>query len=167
MSFNQEYNFNFLNKYMDFNYYENNNIPNIYEENKSQMSSQLSVSDQEDFMHLIYDVVHIGVSVVSMKIRLENLSNKYGDNTLKNILNTVMKNEKYSTDKILPMKKCIYQYKNFQTNDEFFSKKLEMIKLLKSYGANMIPLTEDDITFLSEMGLINQEIKDYLTKNIS
>ena len=155
--------YNYINKFNTFVNMDNYNIQNINYDKFEKISSTMSIGDQEDFMHLIYDIVHIGVSVESMKIRLGNLSNKFGNITLKNLLNTVMKDEKYSDDKVLPMKKCIYQYKNFQSDEEFFTMKVDMIKLLKSYGADMIQLTNDDIDMLIRMNLINEEIRNYIT----
>ena len=122
----------------------------------------LSVSDQEYFMHLIYDIVHIGVSVTSMKLYLDNLYIEYGGYVLKNLLNNVMKDEKYSNERIRPMKKCIYQHKNYQSDEEFFTNKLEMIKMLIAYGAKMIDLDYKDFDILIRMGLINLEIKNYI-----
>jgi hypothetical protein len=142
------------------------NIQNINYDKSDDNFKTMSIKEQEDFMHLIYDVVHIGVSVDSMKIRLELLSNKYGPNIMKNLLNSVMKDEKYSNDMVLPMKKCIYQYKNFQSDEEFFANKLKMIKLLKSYGADMIKITNNNIDLLLEEGFINDEIKKYITDTI-
>lgn len=125
-------------------------------------TTTLSIADQEYLMHLIYDIVHIGVSVASMKLYLDNLYIEYGGHVLKNLLNNVMKDEKYSNERVLPMKKCIYQHKNYQSNEEFFTNKLGMIKMLVAYGTEMIDLDDKDLDMLVRMGLINLEIKNYI-----
>ena len=125
-------------------------------------TTTLSIADQEYFMHLIYDIVHIGVSVTSMKLYLDNLYIEYGGYVLKNLLNNVMKDEKYSNERVLPMKKCIYQHKNYQNEEEFFTNKLGMIKMLITYGTEMIDLGDKDFDMLIRMGLINLEIKNYI-----
>ena len=125
-------------------------------------TTTLSIPNQEFFMHLIYDIVHIGVSVTSMKLYLDNLYNEHGGYVLKNLLNNVMKDEKYSNERVLPMKKCIYQHKNYQSDEEFFTNKLGMIKMLVAYGTEMIDLDDKDFDMLIRMGLINLEIKNYI-----
>ena len=122
----------------------------------------LPIPEQEYFMHLIYDIIHIGVSIESMKMHLDDLSIKFSPDILASILNNPMKDEKYSNEKVLPMKKCIYQHKNYQSEEDFFANKLEMIKLLKTYGAEMIDLNANELDMLISMGLIDLEIKNYI-----
>lgn len=73
-----------------------------------------------------------------------------------------MKDEKYSNERVLPMKKCIYQHKNYQSDEEFFTNKLGMIKMLVAYGTEMIDIDDKDFDMLIRMGLINLEIKNYI-----
>ena len=157
-----------MNNNMNFDFVNFGNNINKYTDDDAFQENQFSPfsrKDQEDFMHLIYDVVHVGVSIDSMKIRLESMVSKYGSAKLQNILNTPMKNEKYSSDFILPLKKIIYQDKNFQSDEEFFKSKLEMMKLFKSYGVGMIDIDKNELEMLLEMNLIDESIKNYILSN--
>jgi hypothetical protein len=79
----------------------------------------LSIGEQEDFMHMIFDCVHIGVSLESLEWSLKIMKNQYG-NELPNILNTVMKNEKYSSNFIYPLEKVIKESSSHLLCDDFF-----------------------------------------------
>ncbi len=128
---------------------------------QSQIVPVFSVTDQENFMHLIYDVVHIGISVISIEIRLDHLYGKFGKSVLKTILNTPMKDSKYSDEYICPIIKCLYQTKNNQPDQEFFNNKLETLKLLKTYGADIINVGLRVLDDLFTSDIINEEILDF------
>lgn len=80
----------------------------------------LSIGEQEDFMHMIFDCVHIGVSLESLEWSLKSMKNQYGDE-LPNILNTVMKNEKYSNQFIYPLEKVIKESSSIIDNNDFLN----------------------------------------------
>ena len=103
----------------------------------------LSIKEQESFMHLIYDVIHNDISISSLQFGLEDLNKKY--NNLRNILNSRMKNEQYSEYFDIPIMKVIFENKNHIiniNNDKFIEKKINVINLLKSYGATLNILNE-------------------------
>ncbi len=128
---------------------------------QSQIVPVFSVTDQENFMHLIYDVVHIGISVISIEIRIDHLYSKFGKSALKTILNTPMKDGKYSDEYICPIIKCLYQTKNNQPDQEFFNNKLETLKLLKTYGADIINVGLRVLDDLFTSDIINEDILDF------
>lgn len=129
----------------------------------------LIVSEQESFMHLLFDVVHIGVSVSSLQFRLDSLNNSFD---LKYLLNTRFKNEKYSDDKDYPISKVVYQEaSHIQSNedDEFFERKLKVLRMLVDNGADMSKIIEPysfhktlDLQYLKEVNRINDKIIDYI-----
>jgi hypothetical protein len=93
----------------------------------------LSIKEQEDFMHLLYDCIHIGTSLDNLEYSLQNMQEKYG-NEIYIILNTPMKNEKYLNNNLYPLFKVI-QTSSSQTNDQIFlDNKLNAIKILLKYG---------------------------------
>lgn len=122
----------------------------------------MNIVEQEDFMHLIYDIAHIGVSPFSMTLKLEFLADRYEASEIKKILNSELKDEKYSDNFVLPMKKCIYQYNNMMSDDKFFSNKLELMKILNESGASINFLTIDQLNELFREKLINKEIMNYI-----
>jgi hypothetical protein len=103
----------------------------------------ISTTEQEDFMHLIYDVIHNGIAISNIEWKLSILKLKY--NNLNDILNTRMKNEKYSDLYDLPIMKVIFETQTHimsVSNDEFIKRKLDAIKLLQKYGAHLNILNE-------------------------
>jgi len=131
----------------------------------------LPIDEQESFMHLIYDVIHNGISIVSLDIRLKNMETIYGD--LKNILNSRLKNERYSKTFDIPIMKVILEDKNHNLNltyNEFNEKKKDVIKLFRSYGASLNILNEKYMDenpyfdFFVHIGLIDKEIYDLIKK---
>lgn len=133
----------------------------------------LIVSEQESFMHLLFDVVHIGISVSSLQFRLDSLNNSFD---LKYLLNTRMKNEKYSDYNEYPISKVLYQVaSHIQSNDnkEYFNRKLKVLRMLVANGADMTKLNEPysfhkklDLQYLKEINIINDDIIDYIKKFI-
>jgi len=128
----------------------------------------LSIGEQEDFMHMIFDCVHIGVSLESLEWSLKSMKNQYG-NKLPNILNNVMKNEKYSSNFIYPLEKVIKESSSIIDNYNFFKRKLDAIKLLLSYGChlNFINNIKIDLKDLILGRIIDGEIYDFIMNNIN
>ena len=133
----------------------------------------LTIEEQETFMHLIYDVIHNGVCMGNLLWSLQKLQSQFGN--LSTILNTRMKNEKYSTSFELPIMKIIFESQSHimsLSNEEFIKRKLEAIKLLQSYGAHLNILHEkymdQDINweFYIEYGQISREIYDLIKENV-
>ena len=60
----------------------------------------LSIGEQEDFMHMIFDCIHIGVSLESLEWSLKIMKDQYNEKLIF-ILNETMKNEKYSNSFII------------------------------------------------------------------
>jgi hypothetical protein len=127
----------------------------------------ITTLEQESFMHLLYDLIHIGVSFSSLEFRVDNYEQKYD---LKVLLNTRMKNERYSDSYDYPLAKVVCQDSGFSNNwTNFFETKLKTIKYLISKGANHNLLTEKykgtdiDYDYLFDRGIINKEIYNYLT----
>jgi len=103
----------------------------------------LSIIEQEDFMHLIYDVIHNGIAISNIEWKLNILKSKF--NNLEDILNTRMKNEKYSDSYDLPIMKVIFETQSHimrVSNEEFIKRKITVIKLLQKYGAHLNILYE-------------------------
>ena len=128
----------------------------------------LSIGEQEDFMHMIFDCVHIGVSLESLEWSLKSMKNQYG-NELPNILNNVMKNEKYSSNFIYPLEKVIKESSSIIDNNDFFLRKLNAIKLLLNYGChlNFINNIKIDLKDLILGRIIDGEIYDFIINNIN
>jgi len=153
----------------------------------------ITTEEQEDFMHMIHDVLRIGVSVSSLEFRIISLRNKYGDEHIKEILNTPMKDEKYSNEMVLPLTKVLY----IDTNDDitkFYEKKIHVLKIFENNGVDFsiinerLPKTLPTITrysmfflyskaessnenstlveLLLENRLIDNKIKDFLSRFI-
>ena len=133
--------------------------------NYSNKLNILPLTDQEDFMHRIYDVVHIGVSNISLSVILDRYNEKYN---LSEILNSRLKNEKYSENLEYPICKILYQDKSSiltLSDEEFHKKKLEVLEMLILYGADISKAKETysfynvlDLEYLKERKLINDEI---------
>jgi len=127
----------------------------------------LSIGEQEDFMHMIFDCVHIGVSLESLEWSLKIMKNQYG-NELPNILNTVMKNEKYSSNFIYPLEKVIKESSSHLLCDDFFKIKLDTIKILINYGCNIKIIIDKILIDWEDLILrriINQKIYDFIMNN--
>ena len=133
----------------------------------------LSIEQQETFMHRIYDVIHNGIGMSNLKYALEDLHLLYGD--LTTILNTRMKNEKYSSSLDLPIMKVIFETQSHimsVSNEEFLQRKLDAIKLLQSYGAHLNIMHEQymdkDINwdFYLTFGQIPIQLYDLIKDNI-
>jgi hypothetical protein len=133
--------------------------------NYSNKINILPVKEQEDLMHRIYDVVHIGVSNISLSIMLDCYSEKYN---IAAILNSRLKNEKYSDNFEYPICKILYQDKSSIltiSDEEFCKKKLEVLEMLVSYGADISKAKERysfynflDLEHLKERKLIDDKI---------
>ena len=123
----------------------------------------LVIEEQESFMHLLYDVVHIGVSISSLDFRLDSLNHNFD---LKYILNLPMKDEKYSEELVLPLVKVIKQVRNFQESDEeFYGRKLKVMKILIENGASLDLNFNLDFDDLKERRIINDNIINFI-KNV-
>lgn len=127
----------------------------------------LSIKEQEDFIHLIFDCVHIGVSLESLEWSLKNMKEKYG-NELINIINSPMKNEKYSSNFIYPLEKVIKESSSHLLCDDFFKIKLNAIKILINYGCDLkiINNIKIDLKDLIFGRIIDEEIYSFIMNNI-
>ena len=97
----------------------------------------ITIQEQEDFIHMIYDVLGVGVSVTSLEFKIEHLIDKYGKENIKEILNSKMKDEKYSNNFVFPLTKVLYIDTNIYINkDGFFEKKLHILKIFENYGVD-------------------------------
>lgn len=170
------YNNNFVNNTNNTNQYINCDSDNIIRSipinnnhNSINYSNMIppTTEEQESFMHLLYDLIHIGISFSSLEFRVDNYQQKYN---LKFLLNMRMKNERYSSSYDYPLAKVVCEDCGLaNTTDRFFATKLKTIKYLISKGADHTLLSEKymgtdvDYDYLLEMGIINQEIYEYLT----
>jgi hypothetical protein len=126
------------------------------------MKSSLSIDDQEHFMHRIFDVVHIGISFDSFTTLVECFGKKYD---IKSLLNSRMKNEKYSESYDFPLTKVLMEACGLG-NDKynFYETKLKVIKYMIQNGAYPDVINEPymgnrmDLGFLLMTGAINKEI---------
>ena len=127
----------------------------------------LSIKEQEDFIHLIFDCVHIGVSLESLEWSLKSMKEKYG-NELINIINSPMKNEKYSNHFIYPLEKVIKESSSHLLCDDFFKIKLDAIKILINYGCDLkiINSIKIDLKDLIFGRIIDEEIYSFIMNNI-
>lgn len=134
----------------------------------------LSIIEQENFMHLIYDVIHNGIGLSNLEWGLENLKSKFGD--LSKILNIRMKNERYSESLDFPIMKVILEGQNHILNlssEKFTKIKIEAICLLQKYGASLNILNEkymdQDINWQIYIltNQISQELYDHIKNNQS
>ena len=95
----------------------------------------LSIEEQENFMHLIYDVVHNDISIESLQFKIDSLNENFD---LKILLNTRMKNEKYSDSYEYPMSKVLYETRNHiynESDDIFYGRKMKVLRMLIINGA--------------------------------
>ena len=147
----------------------------------------LSIEEQESFMHAIYDVIHIGISINSLSYRIDHLKEKYGEENIVKILNSKMKDEKYSDEMVYPLIKVIYTCPSTINNlEDHYYKKLEVLRIFEKAGVNMkvicgkVPERLENISkyaplFLDQINkdellidlyysnkLINHTIRDYL-----
>ena len=129
----------------------------------------LTVSQQEDFMHRIFDVIHIGVSFSSFTWLLDTYAEKFD---VKELLNSRMKNEKYSPTYDFPLAKVVYENIGLgNSRDNFYETKFKMIKYIVNLGASPKILKEKymgydiNLDFLLMTGVVNQEIYDYLVNS--
>ena len=121
----------------------------------------LSIKEQEDFMHMIYDCIHIGVSLESLNWLLKSYKDFYGEEFI-NILNQPMKNEKYSNNFILPLYKVITETASHLDIDNFFNRKLEGIKMLVNYGSKLELIRQFNWKYFLESNIINDEIYNFI-----
>jgi hypothetical protein len=148
----------------------------------------LSIEDQETFMHSIYDVIHIGISINSLSYRIDHIKEKYGEENMVKILNSKMKDEKYSDEMVYPLIKVIYtQPSTTNILKEHYDIKFAVLQLFEKTGVNMkvicgkIPtsystsryeplfledINKDDrlIDLYYSNKLINHTIRDYLNQ---
>jgi len=121
----------------------------------------LSIKEQEDFMHMIYDCIHIGVSLESLNWLLKSYKDFYGEEFI-NILNQPMKNEKYSNNFILPLYKVITETASHLDIDNFFNRKLEGIKMLVNYGCKLELIQQFNWKYFLESNIINDDIYNFI-----
>jgi hypothetical protein len=127
----------------------------------------MPIDEQESLMHMIYDVIHIGVSITSLYSTIETITKKYN---IKEILNSRLKNEKYSDSRDYPLAKVIYENKGISNDlNTFFKNKMITLRYLISQGANVQTLKESymnnskfDLDFLLQIGRIDVDIYDFL-----
>jgi hypothetical protein len=148
----------------------------------------ISVDDQENFMHSIFDILDVGISVSNLEHRISYLTEKYQQFKIKEILNSKMKDEKYCDEMVYPLIKIIYTRPSHINHplEEHYQNKLDALRLLEKNGAIMkvvcgvIPKRLESISkyaplFLDQKnnderlidlyysnGLIDDKIRDYL-----
>lgn len=132
----------------------------------------LSVSEQESFMHTIFDVIHNGIGMSNLEWALKSLKTRFGD--ISSILNTRMKNERYSSSSDLPIMKVIFESQNHimsVSKDDFTKRKIEAIKMLQSYGASLNILNEKYMDhevlwdYYVDVGQLSKEIFEMIRTN--
>ena len=135
--------------------------------------------DQENFMHTIYDIVHIGISPSNLEHRIETLKERYvnsGYVTMAQILNSKMKDEKYSTELVSPLIKVMFLEPSTTINiQEYYENKLAVLKILDKNGVDFsslfepIPETLESISKYSIFYLLIRinEVIDTHTSNIT
>jgi len=99
----------------------------------------ISIDDQENFMHSIFDVLDVGISVSNLEFRINYLKEKYHQRKIGDILNSKMKDEKYSNELVYPLTKIIYTRSSHINHplEKHYQNKLIALKLLEKNGANM------------------------------
>lgn len=135
--------------------------------------------DQEYFMHTIYDIIHIGVSPSNLEHRIETLKERYVHSnyvTIEEILNSEMKDEKYSTELVSPLIKVMFLEPSTTINiQEYYENKLAVLKILDKNGVDFsslfkqIPETLESISRYSIFYLLIRinEVIDTHTSNIT
>jgi hypothetical protein len=99
----------------------------------------ITIDDQETFMHSIHDVLNVGININNLAYRICHLKEKYQQQKISDILNSQMKDEKYSDELVYPIIKIIYtrpSHINHQL-EEHYQNKLSALELLEKNGANM------------------------------
>jgi len=154
----------------------------------------ICLQDQEYFMHTLYDIIHIGVSPSNLEHRIETLKERYvnsGYVTIAQILNSKMKDEKYSTELVYPLIKTLFLGPSITIPiQEYYDNKLAVLKILQKNGLDFsslfqpipetlesisrysilylsisIPFSSSKSTILElfeKNKLINSEIKEFL-----
>jgi len=148
----------------------------------------ISINDQENFMHTIFDVLNVGINVNNLAYVIFHLKEKYQQFKIADILNTKMKDEKYSDERVHPIIKVIYTKSSNigHTLEEHYQNKLSALELLQENGINMKVICGDVTTRLANIskysplfldnknkdtrlidlyysnGLIDKKILDYL-----
>lgn len=129
----------------------------------------LSIGEQEDFMHLIFDCIHIGVSLESLEWSLKSMKDQYNEKLIF-ILNETMKNEKYSNSFIYPLEKAIKESSSHVDNDinKFYERKLEAIKMLIAYGCSLNIIFKINIDWdnLLSRQIINKKIYNFIFNKV-
>lgn len=129
----------------------------------------LSIGEQEDFMHMIFDCIHIGVSLESLEWSLKIMKDQYNEKLIF-ILNETMKNEKYSNSFIYPLEKAIKESSSHIDNDinKFYERKLEAIKMLIAYGCSLNIIFKINIDWdnLLSRQIINKKIYNFIFNKI-
>jgi len=99
----------------------------------------ISFDDQETFMHTIFDVLNVGININNLAYGISHLTQKYGDISITDILNTKMKDEKYSNEMVYPIIKVIYTKPSHigYTLEDHYQNKLYALELLEKNGVNM------------------------------
>jgi hypothetical protein len=135
--------------------------------NFTEYKCPLTIRDQEDFMHRLFDVVHIGVSFDSFTLLIERYSTTHN---IEKLLNSRMKNEKYSDSYDFPLAKVITETRGIsQDKGHFYNTKMRMINHLIKLGANPQVINEKymdrkmNLDFLLMTGAIDNEIYNELS----
>lgn len=120
--------------------------------------------DQEYFMHTIYDIIHIGISPSNLEHRIETLKERYVHSnyvTIEEILNSKMKDEKYSTELVSPLIKVMFLEPSTTIDiKEYYENKLAVLKILDKNGVDFsslfkpIPETLESISRYSVFYLV-------------
>jgi hypothetical protein len=120
--------------------------------------------DQEYFMHTIYDIIHIGISPSNLEHRIETLKERYVHSnyvTIEQILNSEMKDEKYSTELVQPLIKVMFLEPSTTIDiQEYYDNKLAVLKILDKHGVDFsslfkpIPETLESISRYSVFYLV-------------
>jgi hypothetical protein len=99
----------------------------------------ISIDDQENFMHSIFDVLNVGISVSNLDFRISYLKEKYQQFKIEEILNSKMKDERYCDEMVHPIIKIIYTKPSNINHplEEHYQNKLDALKLFEKAGANM------------------------------
>jgi len=155
----------------------NNNYSIIYDDGSFEISlpkedmdilpeinqNTLSVEQQEIFMHLLYDVVHNAISPSSLEWKLDYLNKDFD---LLVLLNTKMKNEKYSNDYILPMIKVLYEDRNHiykESDESFYGRKMKVLRILANNGAK-VNVSLSQLEDMKRLNLIDDSIIYFINR---
>jgi hypothetical protein len=99
----------------------------------------LCIQDQEYFMHLLYDVIHVGININNLAYRIYHYKEQYGEENISNILSSKMKDEKYSNEMVYPLIKIIFMPPAEINNNLklHYETKLTVLQMFEKNGANM------------------------------